>query len=179
MLELSFLMFMVGLFFGLSLFLRRITNPYHPDRTIFYIPSPMLFNVLWGSIFYIGYGILMYQENTVRLCLGIIEIILFLYTFLMIYIKHIIKKNRAPYPIWIQKLLNHVVERQEKLDKKSGVYSQRKALKILGLPTYAKEDSEQINKGLDKLKSLQGTGKIQAPYFETIIHQTANALQTK
>ena len=65
MLELSFLMFMVGLFFGLSLFLRRITNPYHPDRTIFYIPSPMLFNVLWGSIFYIGYGILMYQENTV------------------------------------------------------------------------------------------------------------------
>ena len=179
MFELSFLMFMVGLFFGLSILLRRITNPHHPDRTIFYIPSPMLFNVLWGSIFYIGYGILMYQENTVRLFLGIIEIILFLYTLLMIYIKHILKKNQAPYPIWIQKLLNRAIERQEKLDKKSGAYSQRKALKILGLPTYAKEDSEQLNKGLNKLKSLQGVGKIQAPYFETIIQQTAKALKTK
>lgn len=179
MLELSFLMFMVGLFFGLSILLRRITNPYHPDRTIFYIPSPMLFNVLWGSIFYIGYGILMYQENTVRLFLGIIEIILFLYTLLMIYIKHILKKNQAPYPIWIQKLLTRAIERQEKLDKKSGAYSQRKALKILGLPTYAKEDSEQLNKGLNKLKSLQGVGKIQAPYFETIIQQTSKALKTK
>ena len=179
MLELSFLMFMVGLFFGLSILLRRITNPYHPDRTIFYIPSPMLFNVLWGSIFYIGYGILMYQENMVRLFLGIIEIILFLYTLLMIYIKHILKKNQAPYPTWIQKLLNRAIERQEKLDKKSGAYSQRKALKILGLPTYAKEDSEQLNKGLNKLKSLQGVGKIQAPYFETIIQQTAKALKTK
>lgn len=179
MLELSFLMFMVGLFFGLSILLRRITNPYHPDRAVFYIPSPMLFNVLWGSIFYIGYGILMYQENTVRLFLGIIEIILFLYTLLMIYIKHILKKNQAPYPIWIQKLLNRAIERQEKLDKKSGAYSQRKALKILGLPTYAKEDSEQLNKGLNKLKSLQGVGKIQAPYFETIIQQTAKALKTK
>ena len=179
MLELSFLMFMVGLFFGLSILLRRITNPYHPDRAVFYIPSPMLLNVLWGSIFYIGYGILMYQENTVRLFLGIIEIILFLYTLLMIYIKHILKKNQAPYPIWIQKLLNRAIERQEKLDKKSGAYSQRKALKILGLPTYAKEDSEQLNKGLNKLKSLQGVGKIQAPYFETIIQQTAKALKTK
>lgn len=177
--ELSFLMFMVGLFFGLSVLARRLTNPNHPDRTAFFIPSPMLFNVLWGSIFYIGYGILMFKTPLTQISLAIIEIALLGYTIWMHYLKHVMIKRQGSYPSFINKILNKAVAKQEQLDASFSDYSQRKALKILGLPIYAVEEPDKIRRQLNLLKAMADSKKISSPYLQTIIKRIESALKVK
>ena len=81
--ELSFLMFLVALLFGISVIVRSIMYGKHPDSCYFYIPSQGMFNIIWGSIFYIGYGMLMYPETWVSYVLGVGNGLLLFYAYFL------------------------------------------------------------------------------------------------
>ena len=71
--ELSLLMFFIALIFGLTVFVSSLFRSKNPDDSAFYIPSRGLFNIIWGSIFYIGYGMLMFPQPLITFTLGLIN----------------------------------------------------------------------------------------------------------
>ena len=175
--ELSFLMFMIGLFFGLTVLCRRITNPNHPDRAAFFIPSRMMFNLLWGSIFYIGYGILMFPDFWLRLCLSLLVAILLVYTLIMNNLKKKLLSPDTNISQRAKKIFDRAIEKQKLLDKNTKNYSRRKAAKILGLAAYDLETPELINKRLTALENAKKQGQISNDYLNEIIKHIKQALQ--
>lgn len=173
--ELSFLMFVIALLFGLIVLTRRFTNPNHPDRAVFFVPSRMLFNLLWGSIFYVGYGILMYPDPWIKISLSVLNCILLAYTLLIIKIQKELLNPGKRMPAFLTKFLTRKIAEQEKLDENTPVYTIRKALKILGLATYTPENKEQISQRLDILRR-QAAENLPAPYLKTIIHRCEQTL---
>lgn len=167
--ELSFLMFMVGLFFGLTVLCRRITNPNHPDRAAFFIPSRMMFNLLWGSIFYIGYGILMFPDFWVRVFLSLLDIILLIYTLTMNNLKKRLLYTSSKISQTAQKIFDRAIEKQKELDKKNKNYSKRKVAKILGLAAYELEEKTLIVKRITALENALKTEQISNVYLKEII----------
>ena len=77
--ELSLLMFFIALIFGLTVFVSSLFRSKNPDDSAFYIPSRGLFNIIWGSIFYIGYGMLMFPQPLITFTLGLINGVLIFY----------------------------------------------------------------------------------------------------
>lgn len=177
--ELSFLMFMIGLIFGLSVFVRRLTSPYHPDRAVFGIPSRTTFNLLWGSIFYIAYGLLVYHHHGLRLTLGIIDGLLLGYTLFLLLLQHFILSPRMPVIKPLQNFLNRKISGQEKMDSLLPAYTRSRALSVLGLPRYTDNDDPAVQLRLEALKSAQKSGKITNSYLNEIIKKTAAALASK
>ena len=173
--ELSFLMFMIALLFGVMVLARHLTNPNHPDRAVFFVPSRMLFNLLWGSIFYIGYGILMYPEPLIKIGLSVLNGILLAYTLLIIKIQKELLNPGKKMPAFLAKFLTRKIAEQEKLDENAPHYTIRKALKILGLAAYNPENKEQINQRLDILRR-QAAENLPAPYLKTIIRRCEQTL---
>ena len=177
--ELSFLMFMIGLIFGLSVFARRLASSYHPDRAVFSIPSRTTFNLLWGSIFYIAYGILVYHHHGLRLTLGIIDGLLLGYTLFLLLLQHFILSSRTAVIKPLQKFLDRKVSGQKKMDSLLPAYTRSRALSVLGLPRYTGNDSPEVQLRLNALKSAQKAGKITNPYLDEIIKKVTAALASK
>lgn len=173
--ELSFLMFMIALLFGVMVLARHLTNPNHPDRAVFFVPSRMLFNLLWGSIFYIGYGILMYPEPLIKIGLSILNGILLSYTLILISLKKYLLAPQKNMPKLVKQFLERRITAQQEVDKQTPVYTIRKALKILGLAAYNPENKEQINQRLDILRR-QAAENLPAPYLKTIIRRCEQTL---
>ena len=177
--ELSFLMFMIGLIFGLSVFVRRLASSYHPDRAVFGIPSRTTFNLLWGSIFYIAYGILVYHHHGLRLTLGIIDGLLLGYTLFLLLLQHFILSSRTAVIKPLQKFLDRKVSGQKKMDSLLPAYTRSRALSVLGLPRYTNNDDPAIQLRLEALKSAQKNGKITDSYLSEIIKKVTAALASK
>lgn len=168
---------MVGLFFGLTVLCRRVTNPNHPDRAAFFIPSRMMFNLLWGSMFYIGYGILMFPDTRLRIFLGLLEVVLFTYTLTMNYLRKKLLLPTTKISPAARKIFDRAIEKQKKLDKNNQTYSRRKAAKILGLAAYELETDEAINKRITALENSAEQGQISNAYLAEIIKHIKQALQ--
>lgn len=175
--ELSFLMFMVGLFFGLTVLCRRLTNPNHPDRAAFFIPSRMMFNLLWGSMFYIGYGLLMFPDFWLRVGLSLLEIILLGYTLVMNDLRKKLLSSHIPPSRFAKKIFDHAIKKQQELDKNNKNYSRRKAAKILGLAAYDLETDELQKKRIAALETAAQNGQIGHEYLPEIIKRIRQALQ--
>ena len=175
--ELSFLMFMVGLFFGLTVLCRRLTNPNHPDRAAFFIPSRMMFNLLWGSMFYIGYGLLMFPDFWLRVGLSLLEIILLGYTLVMNDLRKKLLSSHIHTSRYEKKIFDHAIKKQQELDKNNKNYSRRKAAKILGLAAYDLETDELQKKRIAALETAAQNGQIGHEYLPEIIKRVRQALQ--
>lgn len=174
--ELSFLMFIIALSFGVMVLARHLTNPNHANRTVFFIPSRMLFNVLWGSIFYIGYGILVYQDSYIQISLSVLNGVILGYTFFLIQIQKYLLHPERKMPIYISRFLEGRINAQQRIDEANQGYSVRKSLKILGLGPSAIENPTQIEQRLNALKGQRGHN-LNSAYFERIIEQCEKELQ--
>lgn len=173
--ELSFLMFMIALLFGVMVLARHLTNPNHPDRAVFFVPSRMLFNLLWGSIFYIGYGILMYPEPLIKIGLSILNGILLSYTLILISLKKYLLAPQKNMPKLVKQFLERRITAQQEVDKQTPHYTQRKALKILGLAPYALENPDLIKERISILRQ-QAQNNLKSEYFPTILEHCENSL---
>lgn len=174
--ELSFFIFMAALFFGLSIFLHQLLNPKHPDRIAFYIPSRPLFNLLWGSIFYIGYGILIYPNEYTRFILGLINGLLLVYVITLIRVQNFLLKPNAKGSALIIKIINHSLDKARQQDSSNPNYSLKKSLKILGLPSYTAPNATTIQQRLNRLKTDSTSGKISHPYLKELILKIETSL---
>lgn len=174
--ELSLFIFLLALFFGLNILLRSILRPDYKDRAPFFIPSNGMFNLLWGSIFYIGYGTLIYSSPSVRFALAFVNGLLLVYTFFLLAQKRFIMNPNRKGNRFISHYLEQQIEAAKKTDNCHPEYSRRKALKILGLPNYAAENKELIQTRLDILKQISENGKLSSPYLKEIISKTEQAL---
>ena len=173
--ELSFLMFIIALLFGVMVLARHLTNPNHPDRTVFFIPSRMLFNVLWGSIFYIGYGILVYHDFHLRIGLSVLNGVVLGYTLFLIQVQKHLLHPEKPMPQYMSRFLEGRITAQQKIDELNHGYTIRKSLKILGLGPSAIDTPEIISQRITALKGQQ-QHNLNTPYLELIIKQCEDEL---
>lgn len=173
--ELSFLMFVIALLFGVMVLARHLTNPNHPERAVFFVPSRMLFNLLWGSIFYVGYGILMYPEPLIKIGLSILNGGLLSYTLILIALKKYLLAPQKAMPKLVKQFLEQRIASQKEIDKQNPHYTQRKALKILGLPPYTLENPDLIKERISVLHQ-QTSNNLKSEYLPTILEHCEKSL---
>lgn len=173
--ELSFLMFLVALLFGISVIVRSIMYGKHPDSSYFYIPSQGMFNIIWGSIFYIGYGMLMYPETWVSYVLGVGNGLLLFYAYFLLRVKKFLLSPEKKGAEYIRKYLLKQLDKEQGREKKGEGYSYKKCLKILGLPPYCEVDSQEFATRFEQLTRVEESGKLPHPYLKEIIKKIAEA----
>lgn len=176
--ELSFLMFCIALMFGLSILFRNIFMGKDPDSSDFYIPSRAMFNIIWGSIFYIGYGMLMTSSPIAVFIFATLNGLLIFYALFLLYAQKFLLTPQKKSPAFMRRYFEKKIDNCQTNDKNITAYSYRKVMKILGLPAYTPIDSEEIAKRLNILKTLHASGKLSHDYLPQIILQIEKTLQT-
>lgn len=175
--ELSLLMFFIALIFGLTVFVSSLFRSKNPDDSAFYIPSRGLFNIIWGSIFYIGYGMLMFPQPLITFTLGLINGALIFYALFLVRVKNFLLKPQRKGAAFICRYLQKQLDRCRENDSDNQPYSYRKALKILGLPAYTTAESEDIAVRLQILHELEQSGKLPHPYLPELVSKTQQAVK--
>ncbi len=174
--ELSLLMFFIALLFGMSVLIRSLIPGKNPDGSAFYIPSRGMFNIIWGSIFYIGYGILIYPDVQIAFILGIADGLLIFYALFLMQIKKFLLNPQKKGSAILRRYLEKQLDRCQKNDSGNKAYSFRKCMKILGLAPYTQPDSEQIAQRLQKLEELLQSGKLSHPYLPELLQKLNQTL---
>lgn len=149
--ELAFLMFFVGCAFALIKLLTRFFAP-QIRHIYFYIPSQMTFNILWGFIFYVGFGIL--TTHTFWMKVGLIAFLTIL-TIYLIYLYGLSRHFKNPHNTYYNNLLNKKLQKQRQTDEAFNTpYTADEALKILGLSAAAINNKSLIETRLVLLEKL-------------------------
>lgn len=173
--ELALLMFFIGCGYVAIQLLNRFSTT-KSRRICFYYPSTTSFNLLWGFIFYLGFGLLIYQQLWLRIFLGVI--LLALLTFLLFQFgmrRHFTKPNNVYYNrIFTKRLLC-----QQEADRSfEQPYTRSEALIFLGLPRILETDNPQIIQHLNKWINLSAAAP-DLPYLREMLEQLQQALTLK
>lgn len=179
--ELSFLMFVIALTVILKIFIDRIFKLNSGRRVFFYIPDSARFNVIWGFIFYAGYGFIIAKSSFLRIGFGIVIVALFLYLAYLYAFKGFLSGHYGMLTGVLGKIAARKLDAQKILDKQLNEpkYSKEKALKMMGLAPFAAQQPELLQKRLQMLKNLQSSMRIKHSYLGTIIQNLKNALDIK
>ncbi len=176
--ELSFLMFLIALAAIFIAFCNRVLKLNPRKQVYFYIPDTARFNVIWGFVFYAAYGILIAKTTWLRLSFAVFIALLFIYLFYLYAMKGFLAGHYTSLSSILEKIIISKLDAQKKLDIKIGDtdYLSVKSLKILGLPAFAAERPEMVQKKLNMLKKLQSSMKVRHSYLTTIIKKIAKSL---
>ena len=179
--EFSFLMFLIAFAAILSAFFTRVFRLNPSKQVYFYIPDSQRFNITWGFIFYIAYGLIIAKTAWLRWGFAALIAVMMLYLIYLYTLKSFFAGHHSPISPLMIKIVNFKLNAQKRLDKDIGEtkYSQEKALKIMGLAPFALRRPEMLNKRLQMLKNLQSSKTLKNPYLPEIIEKLASALDIK
>lgn len=145
----------------------------NPHRNFFFIPETSKLNIVWGIIFYLGYGFLTAHNFTLKISFGVIVIISLFYVIHLYQLRRFFT-NRAS--IITPNLINKKIAQQQNFDKNHPNYSPAQALKILGLHASTIKKPEVILSRVDSLNKIYQTKKITNSYFPKMITKAKKTL---
>lgn len=170
--ELSLLMLIIAILILSIMLLKNIFNK-NPHRNYFFIPETSRLNIIWGMIFYLGYGFLTTHNFNLKIIFGSFVIIFLFYITYLYQIRRFFA-NRSS--IITPALINHKISQQQNFDKTHPDYSTSQALKILGLHTSSIKSPEIILSKVESLNKIYQTKKIANPYFLEMIAKAKKTL---
>jgi len=173
--ELALLMFCVGCGYVLTqfagYFCRTKTRPLY-----FRIPSAASFNILWGFVFYTGFGILSTASLSLKFILG---------GFLLALLGCLVRQHlfgryfTKQTPRFVGRLLTRSLHRQHETDMKfNEPYSRADALRLLGLPAALTDTDSRISKQISLLEKLNFPSEDKAMLTDLLL-QLRQALSLK
>lgn len=179
--ELSFLMFIIAVTAILKAFIDRIFKLNPDKRVFFYIPDTARFNIIWGFVFYAGYGFIISKTPFLRIGFGIVILSMVLYLIYLYALKGFLSGHYGMLTGLLGKIVNIQLDAQKKLDKQlnDAKYSKEKALKMMGLAPFAAKQQDLLQKRLQVLKNLQSSMRIKHSYLGAVIQNLKNALDIK
>lgn len=179
--ELSFLMFVIAVTAILKAFIDRIFKLNPSRRVFFYIPDSARFNIIWGFVFYAGYGFIIAKTPFLRIGFGLVILSMFFYLGYQYALKGFLSGHYGILTGLLGKIINLKLDAQKILDKQLGEpkYSKEKALKMMGLSPFAAQHPDLLQKRLQMLKNLQSTMRIKHSYLGAVIQNLKNALDIK
>lgn len=175
--ELSFLMFLIALAAIFIAFCNRVLKLNPRKQVYFYIPDTARFNIIWGFVFYASYGVLIAKTAWLKAAFAIFIALLMLYLGYLYAMKNFLSGHYTPLSSILEKIIISKLDAQKKTDIKIGdtAYLPSKSLKILGLPAFAADRPEMIQKKINMLKKLQSSMKIRHSYLATIIKKVTKS----
>ena len=178
--ELSFLMFLIALTAILVSFLSRLFRLNPARQVFFYIPDTARFNIIWGFVFYVAYGLIIAKNVWISGCFAALIVILLFYLVYLYALKSFLSGHYSPVAGILTQIINRKLDAQKILDKKLGEkYSPEKSLKIMGLAQFALERPELLKKRLQMIKNLQSSMTIKHSYLSEIIRNLSASLNIK
>ncbi len=179
--ELSFLMFLIALTAIFSAFISNIFRLNPSKQVFFYFPDSSRFNIIWGFVFYAGYGLIIAQSLWLRIGFCGLIVLLLVYLTYLYMLKSFLSGHRILMQNLFAKIVSCKLDAQKELDRqlKWAPYTAAKAQKIMGLAPFALERPELLGKRLQMFKNLQSTMTIKHSYLNTVIKNLRNALNIK
>ena len=172
--ELSFLMLIVALLATGLAWAERALKINQKSQAAFYIPDVTRFNIVWGFIFYTGYGALISQKSWICYIVIILIVILFLYLIYLYAIQRFLLGRCAICTHILEKAVLMNISKQQKIDisLENCKYPKEKALKMLGIPVFADERAKLVQTRLETLKKLH----LSHPYFNNLVKNIEDAI---
>lgn len=164
--ELSLLMLVVAIIILLTIFLKNI---FYKDshRNFFFIPNTSNLNIIWGMIFYLGYGFLTTHNDNLKIIFAVLIIFSFFYAVYLHQLRRFFNDKSSIAPL---ALINKKIMQQQSFDKNNPIYSPSQALKILGLHTSCIKNSQIILPRFDSLnQTYQNQKNLNSYFLEMII----------
>jgi hypothetical protein len=172
--ELSFLMLLIALIATGLAWAERALKLNQERYAAFYIPDVTRFNVVWGFIFYTGYGAIIAQKSWICYIFIILIVILFLYLIYLYAMRRFLLGNCAVCAHILKKVVLMKISKQQKIDNslKNCKYPKEKALKMLGIPAFADGRAKLIQTRLEVLKNQN----FSHPYFDKLVKNIENSI---
>lgn len=179
--ELSFLMFIIVFTALFKALIDRIFKLNANKRAFFYIPSSSRFNIVWGLIFYAGYGFIISKTDFLRLSFGILIILMFFYLVYLYVMKGFLFGHYKAIKKIMNKIIDFKLDEQKKTDNKlqEKIYSKEKSLQILGVPSWSINQPDLLQKRLQALQNLQTSNTVSNSYLNEIIKKLSSSLKIK
>lgn len=178
--ELSFLMLLIAVTVILRIFIYRLFKLSPKGTIYFYFPDSSRFNIVWGFIFYAGYGFIT-GGFWLRLAFGFLITGLTFYLMYLYLMKSFLSGHNTPINSFLAKVCTKKLDMQKESDKKydDEKYSKEKALKVMGLASFALNSNDLLKKRLQFFKNLQSSMRIKHPYLGVLIKELARSLNIK
>lgn len=160
-----------GATFMVSCFMKKNENSVY-----FAPPTRSSFNVSWGLLFFIVYGMMMTRESEwlwVFVLLATVDAVYLIYLYMM---RAFLSGRNVPI---VKNVVNWQTRKQQALDEVFAKYSKVKAAKILGLTVYelkADNVKELAKNRYQRLKTLADMGNISEPYFSEMTRKAQDAI---
>ncbi len=149
--ELALLMFFIGCGYALNSLANRFSGKKN-RRLYFYIPSAASFNIIWGFIFYLGFGILIASHLWLKTALAAILLLLAVYLVRQWLISKFFATHK---PACAGRLLARKLIKQSAADiVYNHPYTRSEALRLLGLPASQKDLDNKISARLSLIENL-------------------------
>lgn len=149
--ELALLMFFVGCGYALTQLISRFSKT-QTRRFYFRIPSTASYNIIWGFIFYLGFGILTASHLWLKIIMAAAALLLFAY---LVRLQLISKYLTEHHPAFMAHTLSRQLNKQLTADDKFGhSYTPADALHILGLPPTLSNTDDKIIARLTLIENL-------------------------